>query len=78
MLAQSDELYVYILPLVGSLLLSYGIFQAVNESRSSTRKKMKNRLAGETQSLDPKLEKSFLSSSVRSAQSLISFGLPES
>ncbi len=59
-LAQSNELFVYVLPLVGSVLLSYGIFQAVSESRSSTRKKMQSRLRGEKRSQDPKLEASIL------------------
>ncbi|MCH7591285.1 MAG: type II secretion system F family protein [Planctomycetes bacterium] len=59
-LAQSDELFVYILPLLGSVLLSYGIFQAVSDARSSTRKKMQSRLRGEKKDQDPKLEASIL------------------
>jgi tight adherence protein B len=38
------------LPLVGSILLSYGIFQVVVETRRSNRKKVLDRLRGETRS----------------------------
>ena len=59
-LAQSSDILMYILPLVGSLLLSYGIYQAISESKSSIRRKMRDRLRGDRQSQDPKLETSIL------------------
>ncbi len=46
-LADSAEMLVYILPLIGSVLLFYGIFQVLSESKSSTRKRMQDRLRGE-------------------------------
>ena len=46
-LADSTELLVYILPLIGSVLLFYGIFQVLSESKTSTRKRMQDRLRGE-------------------------------
>ncbi len=47
LLAQSTDLVVYILPVVGSVLLFYGIYQAVYESRVSARRKVTDRLRGE-------------------------------
>ena len=38
MLADSSELMVYILPTLGSMLLFYGVFQAISESRAGTRR----------------------------------------
>jgi tight adherence protein B len=46
-LADAAELLVYILPLIGSVLLFYGIFQVLTESKTSTRKRMQDRLRGE-------------------------------
>jgi hypothetical protein len=37
------------LPLVGSVMLSYGIYQVIVESRKGERKKVLDRLRGETQ-----------------------------
>ncbi len=45
-LGQSDELMIYLLPIAGSMLLFYGVYQAVSESKTSTRKKMQDRLRG--------------------------------
>ena len=47
MLAQNDDLVMYIMPMVGSMLLFYGVYQVLAESRTSTRKKMQDRLKGE-------------------------------
>lgn len=47
-LADTTELLVYILPMVGSVLLFYGIYQALSESKSSVHRKMQERLRGET------------------------------
>lgn len=41
-----DGIVVYVLPVVGSMLLCYGIYQAIVETRSSTRKRMQDRLRG--------------------------------
>ncbi len=46
-LADTTELLVYVLPVVGSVLLFYGIYQVVTESKSSDRRKMHDRLRGE-------------------------------
>jgi len=48
LLAQWSDLAVYILPTIGSMLLFYGIFQVFQDSKSNTRKKMQDRLAGES------------------------------
>ncbi len=45
-LAQTD-LWMYVLPSLGSMLLFYGIFQVITESRSSNQKKLQDRLRGE-------------------------------
>lgn len=41
-----NEILVYVLPVLGSMLLCYGIFQVVVEAKTSARKKMQNRLRG--------------------------------
>ena len=46
LLAASD-IWVYVLPMLGSVLLFYGIFQVVAESKSSQSKKLQERLRGE-------------------------------
>ncbi len=46
MLAQETGWAVYILPTLGSMLLFYGIFQVLSETRTSSRKRMQDRLAG--------------------------------
>ena len=46
-LAASSELLVYILPVVGSMLLFYGVYQAIVESRSSSHRRVHERLRGE-------------------------------
>lgn len=46
MLGQSNELLVYILPVLGSLLLAYGIYQALSESQTSSHKRVQDRLRG--------------------------------
>jgi tight adherence protein B len=45
----ASEIWVYVLPLVGSMLLFYGIFQAITENKSSQNKKVQERLHGERQ-----------------------------
>lgn len=51
MLAASD-LAVYILPIVGCMLLFYGIFQVASEMKTSSKKKVQDRLRGERTKLD--------------------------
>ncbi len=46
MLAQMPGWMVYVLPTLGSMLLFYGIFQVIAETRTSSRKRMQDRLAG--------------------------------
>jgi len=59
-LAVSDLLIVYVIPIVGSMMLSYGIYQAVTESRTSNKKKMQDRLRGKTRQADKKVPQSIL------------------
>ena len=47
MLAQSDTVLVYIMPVIGSMLLFYGIYQVIDSGRSSTRERMVERLRGQ-------------------------------
>jgi len=49
MLLAASEVWVYVLPLVGSMLLFYGVFQAITENKSSQNKKMQERLRGDRQ-----------------------------
>jgi tight adherence protein B len=46
MLLGASEIWVYVLPTVGSMLLFYGIFQVIAESKSSESRKMQERLRG--------------------------------
>lgn len=46
-LAETD-LAFYVLPVIGSMLLFYGIYQVIAESRVSDRKKMQDRMRGQT------------------------------
>src|SRR3990172_11450837 len=48
-LLAASETWVYVLPLVGSMLLFYGVYQAVTESKASQTKKMRERLRGDRQ-----------------------------
>lgn len=41
-------IWVYVMPLLGSMLLFYGIFQVVTESSVSSQKKLQSRLRGES------------------------------
>jgi tight adherence protein B len=46
-LADGSELMIYILPTLGSMLLFYGVFQVIVQSKASSRKRMQDRLRGE-------------------------------
>ena len=45
-LAAASDLLIYIFPTVGSMLLFYGIFQIIVETRTNSKKKVKDRLRG--------------------------------
>jgi len=47
MLLGESEIWVYVLPTVGSMLLFYGVFQVIAESKSSESRKMQERLRGD-------------------------------
>ena len=47
-LADSTQWAVYVLPVLGSVLIIFGIYQAIVESRGSTRKKLTERLRGQS------------------------------
>lgn len=55
-LGATDDILVYILPIFGSMLLFYGVFQVVMESRTSSRKKIENRLRGKRTAPDKAAE----------------------
>ena len=46
LLAETD-IWLYLLPTIGSMMLFYGIFQVVTESKSGAEKKVQSRLRGE-------------------------------
>jgi tight adherence protein B len=48
-LAASSDLLIYLLPTAGFMLLFFGIYQVFDESRTSQRRKMQQRLRGERQ-----------------------------
>jgi len=51
-LIAASEIWVYVLPMLGCMLLFYGVFQAVTESKSSQDKKVKERLRSDRQKRD--------------------------
>jgi len=51
-LGAGSDFVVYVLPILGSMLLSYGIYQVFTETRTSSRKKMQDRLRGKTKRID--------------------------
>lgn len=59
-LAQSSELLVYMLPSVGLMLIFYGVYQAINDSRGSVRKRMQDRLRGASSKIEEKLPPALL------------------
>ncbi len=58
-LAESD-LWMYLLPTMGSMLLFYGIFQVVSESKSSNQKKLQDRLRGDRAQKEKQIESTIL------------------
>lgn len=48
MIAAISDIMVYVFPVLGSMLLCYGIFQVIAESKTSTRKKLQDRLRGQS------------------------------
>jgi tight adherence protein B len=55
-LAAIPTILVYALPALGSMLLCYGVYQVVAESRSSSKKKVQDRLRGASKKSDEALE----------------------
>ncbi|MFQ5493860.1 MAG: type II secretion system F family protein [Phycisphaerae bacterium] len=47
LLAQNSQLFVYLLPVMGLMLIFYGVYQVFVESKTTARKKMHSRLRGE-------------------------------
>ncbi|MFQ5414597.1 MAG: type II secretion system F family protein [Phycisphaerae bacterium] len=55
-LAQLSENLVYVFGSVGSMMLSYGIYQVITESKTSSRKRIQDRLRGRTARLQRRAE----------------------
>lgn len=73
-LAAIAGLAIYILPVLGSMLLSYGIYQVIIESKTSSRKKMQDRLQGKRttkKEVDPLLRRGALGQSKSFADGII-------
>ena len=51
-LGAGSDIVVYVLPVLGSMLLSYGIYQVFADTKTSSRKKMQDRLRGKTNRVD--------------------------
>ncbi|UCE60830.1 MAG: type II secretion system F family protein [Phycisphaerales bacterium] len=59
-LGAGNDFVIYVLPVIGSMLLFYGIYQVIVETRTSNRKKMQDRLRGKTQKKLDKTPESIL------------------
>lgn len=73
-LAAIQDLAIYILPVLGSMLLSYGIYQVIAESKISDRKKLQDRLRGKKtaqKEIDPILRRGALGQSKSFADSIV-------
>ncbi|MCH9033899.1 MAG: type II secretion system F family protein, partial [Planctomycetes bacterium] len=73
-LAAIQDLAIYILPVLGSMLLSYGIYQVIAESKTSDRKKLQDRLRGKKtaqKEIDPILRRGALGQSKTFADSIV-------
>lgn len=75
MLASGSELAIYVLPVLGSMLLSFGIYQVVTESKTSSRKKVQDRLRGKKSAtqkeIDPILKRGALGRSGSLADAIV-------
>ncbi|MHC4695531.1 MAG: type II secretion system F family protein [Planctomycetota bacterium] len=60
LLGAEGDFFVYVLPVVGSMLLSYGIYQVIVETRTSSRRRMQDRLHGKVKKKQPKTPESIL------------------
>lgn len=60
LLAAGGDIVVYLLPIAGSMLLSYGIYQVIVESKTSSRKKIQDRLQGRRRARTEKTAESLL------------------
>jgi len=56
LLAATSDLLVYLIPSLGTMLLSYGVYQVIIETRTSSRKKVKDRLRGQSASREKTAE----------------------
>ena len=73
-LAAIEDLAIYILPVLGSMLLSFGIYQVITESKISDRKKLQDRLRGKktvTKEIDPILRRGALGQTKSFADSIV-------
>ena len=73
-LAAIQDLAIYVLPVLGSMLLSYGIYQVIVESKTSDRKKLQDRLRGKKtaqKEIDPILRRGALGQSKTFADSIV-------
>ena len=73
-LAAIADLAIYVLPVLGSMLLSYGIYQVIVESKTSSRKKMQDRLQGKRatkKEIDPLLRRGALGQSKSFADAVV-------
>ncbi|MCH8241206.1 MAG: type II secretion system F family protein [Planctomycetes bacterium] len=73
-LAAIQDLAIYVLPVLGSMLLSYGIYQVIAESKTSDRKKLQDRLRGKKtaqKEIDPILRRGALGQSKTFADSIV-------
>ena len=73
-LAAIQDLAIYVLPVLGSMLLFYGIYQVIAESKTSDRKKLQDRLRGKKpvqKEIDPILRRGALGQSKTFADSIV-------
>jgi tight adherence protein B len=56
MLGATSDLVMYILPIAGSMLLCFGIYQVWNDSRTSEKRKLQDRLRGDRVKSDRAME----------------------
>ena len=73
-LAAIQDLAIYVLPVLGSMLLFYWIFQVISESKISDRKKLQDRLRGkktEQKEIVPILRRGALGQTTSFADSIV-------
>ncbi|MCH8147160.1 MAG: hypothetical protein IH987_04090, partial [Planctomycetes bacterium] len=73
-LAAFQDLAIYVLPVLGSMLVFYGIFQVIAESKIADRKKLQDRLRGKKtvqKGIDPILRRGALGQRTSFADSIV-------